>query len=157
MGRNNRDKDCKNVIHFLTDVFAAIASSDCKVPITLSVCFGKTRGCCWCTQKVSCWLEQVHVQGFTCESMRYCSLHSFLSNQFEQKFPFHLRNSFSAGVWRWSFSRHFQCLPVNEVHGQSQFFLFIQNGICMSDARTLGGFSRETSCLLVVKTKERIS
>ena len=60
----------------------------------------------------------------------------------------------------WSFSRHFQCLLVNDVHGQSQFFLFIQNGICiccMSDARTLGGFSCETSCLLVVKTKERIS
>ena len=63
----------------------------------------------------------------------------------------------------WNFSLHFQCLPANAVHRQSQFFSFhfsyliIQNGICMSDARTLGGFSRKTSCLLVVNTKERIS
>ena len=55
------------------------------------------------------------------------------------------------------------CLPVGVVHEQSQFyflFLFLvilKNSICTSDARTLGGFSRKTSRLLLAKTKERIS
>ena len=71
----------------------------------------------------------------------------------------------SPNRWRLEFSRHFQCLPVvGVVHRQSQFyfsFLFflviLKNSICTSDARTLGGFSRKTSRLLVAKTKERIS
>ena len=54
---------------------------------------------------------------------------------------------------------NFQFLPVSAVHEQSHFFflfisyLIVQNGICTSVARTLGGFSRKMSCLLLVKTK----
>ena len=56
-----------------------------------------------------------------------------------------------------NFSRH---LPVNVVHAHSQFFflflyLFVQNGICActSDAKALGGFSRNTSRFLWQKQK----
>ena len=56
----------------------------------------------------------------------------------------------TAGAW--NFSRHFQCLLVGVVHGQSQFYfsfllllVILKNSIRKSDARTLEGFSRKTS------------
>ena len=66
----------------------------------------------------------------------------FRSNRMEQKFPFHLRNSVSAGVWR----LEFPIFAGERSRTVAVFFLFIsylivQNGICTSVARTLGGFS----------------
>ena len=164
-----------------------MASLDCKVPIILSVCFGKTRGCCGCTKglvltqtgasaEIHLWIlacvqppltskksDFFEVRGGCTQAMNLWDTALFtlsVPTSWNRNSRSICAILFRPASGEWSFSRHFQCLLVNDVHGQSQFFLFIQNGICiccMSDARTLGGFSCETSCLLVVKTKERIS
>ena len=74
--------------------------------------------------------------------------HIFCSYWLEQKFLFHLRNSVLVSLNMFIGSQSFSFHISN---------LIIQNGICQSDARMLGGFLRKTSCLLLAKTlKARI-